>query len=52
MYEQFRQERARLIAESHAPLLAVRRQTEEERSRNADHVRIREIEIQRLHRVF
>ena len=52
LYEQFRQERARLVAESDARLLEVRRQAEQERARYADQVRLREIEIQRLHRVL
>ena len=48
MYEQFRQERARIIAESEARLVEVRRQAEEKRARYADQVRLKEIEIQRL----
>ena len=39
-----------MIAMSDAGLLEVRRQAEEERIRYEDQVRLREIEIQRLHR--
>ena len=52
MYEQFRQERARMIADSDARLLQLRRQAEEARVRYADQERLKEIEIQRLHRVL
>ena len=51
MYEQFRQERAQMIADSDARLLEARWQAEQERARYEDQVRMREIEIQRLHRV-
>ena len=51
MYDQFRHERARMIAESDARLLEVRRQLEEERARYAEEERRRELEIQRLRRV-
>ena len=52
MYEQFREERAGMFAESDARLLEVRRQAEEERARFEDQARLREFEIQRLHRVL
>ena len=52
IYEQFREEGARMIPESDARLQEVRRQAEEERLRYADQVRLREIKIQRLHRVL
>ena len=52
MYEQFWQERARMIAELDARLLEVGGQAEEERARYAEQVRRREIEIQRLHRTL
>ena len=49
-YEQFSEERARIIAESAAPLLEVRRQAESERARYDDQVRLRKMEIQGIHR--
>ena len=52
MYEQFRQERARMIAEWDSRLQEVRVQAEEERARYEDQVRLWEIEIHRLPRVL
>ena len=52
MYEQFRQDRARMIAESEARLVEVRRQAEEERAHYGNQGQMREAEIQRLHRVL
>ena len=52
MYEQFRQERARMVAESEARLVKVRRQAEEDRQRYAEQVHMREAEIERLRRVM
>ena len=52
MYEQFRQKRARMIAESDSRLVEARGQAEDERARYADQVRLREMEIQHLHRVL
>ena len=50
MFEQFQQVRARMIAESEARLVEVRRQAEEDRQRYADQVHMREVEIERLSR--
>ena len=47
MLEHFRQERARMIAESEARLLEVRRQAEQDWTHFAEQVRTREIHIQR-----
>ena len=52
MFEQFRQERARMIAESEVRLVEVRRQAEDERAHNMNQVQMREAEIQRLRRVM
>ena len=48
-YEQFRQERARMITDSEAGLVQVRRQAEQERAHYVNQVQMRESEIQRLH---
>ena len=52
MYDQFRNDRARMIGESDARLLEVQRQEVAEIVRYADHGRLRVIEIQDLHRVL
>ena len=52
MYEEFRQERARMIAESQALLVEVRRQVEDERAHDVNQVQMRDAEIQRLRRVL
>ena len=52
MFEQFRQERARMAAESEARLAEVRRQADEERAHYVNEVQRRAAEIQRLHRVM
>ena len=51
IYEQFRQERARMIAEAEAGLVEVRRQGEEDRPRSEEQVPAREAEIVCLRRV-
>ena len=51
MYEHLRRERARMIAESDARLLEVRRQPEDQRVREEEEERRRELEIQRLRQV-
>ena len=48
MYEHFPQERARIIPESDARLLEVRRQSEEERARYEEEGRRRDLEIRRV----
>ena len=48
MFELFRQERARMAAESEARIAEVRRQADEERGHYANEVQRREAEIQRL----
>ena len=52
MFEQFRQERARMVAESDARLVEVRRQADQERAHYMNQVQLREAEIQRFHRVM
>ena len=52
MYDQFRQERVRLITESEVRLLEVLAKAAAERARLADEVRIMEADIQRLLRVL
>ena len=52
MFEQFRQEGARMIAESDALLLKVRRQAEDESARYKEQGTIREMEMQRFHRAL
>ena len=49
MYDQLRTERVRLIAEAAARVQEVGRQGDAERISYEDQVRLREIEIQRLH---
>ena len=50
MHEDLHRERTRIIAESDARLLEMRRQLEEERARYEEEERRRELEIQRLRR--
>ena len=50
IYEQFRRERSRMIADSDARLLQVRRQAEEEQDSEENQMRLREIEIPLLQR--
>ena len=49
MFEHFRQERAKMAAESEARLAEVRRQADAEREHYVNEVQRREAEIQRLH---
>ena len=52
MYELFRQERARMIADPELRLVEVRRQAEDDRAHYMNQVQMREAEIQRLLRVL
>ena len=52
IFEKFRQERARVVAESEARLVEVRRQAVEERAHYRNQGQMRKAEIQRLHQVI
>ena len=52
MYEQLRQERARMITESEVRMVEVRRQAEQDRLRYSEQMHLREAEIHRLRHVM